>query len=598
MGALDKLKAATSRGDLAKLLDFTSANLAYILFALPPDRKYTTFQIPKRDGGSRTITAPTERLKLVQRKLSDLLQDCIEEINKKTGRKDRAAHGFKRGKSIITNARQHRRRRWVFNIDLEDFFPSIHFGRVKAFFIKNRDFALNEEVATTIARIACASAVLPQGSPCSPVISNLIASVLDVRLVRLAQAAGCTYSRYADDISFSTNKPVFPAAIASPASAATPHSWQPSAALDSAIVRAGFRVKASKTHMMYRDSRQGVTGLVVNAKVNIRSEYRRTVRAMVHHLITTGQFELEDPAVAGTSAAPGKRPGTVRELQGMLGFIELLDLFNAQLQGPLPPAELTKLLKHKEFPYLQFLVYSQFYAPPMPVVICEGDTDNVYLSHAILALRADYPELVVMKMTPKGNVPRLKIRLYKYSKSSTGRILGLNTGGTGNLAHFISIYREQAGGFTAPGMKHPVIVLFDNDSGADAVQGAVRKVINQPATAPSTLVAQNLYAVPTPNPAGATESTIEDFFDAATKAMPVAGKVFHAEGKGFDKAKHIGKQVFAHRVVRLNAGTINFDGFRPLLNNIVAVIKAHKPPPPHHRRPLPNEGPARRRPAR
>jgi RNA-directed DNA polymerase len=577
MGALDKLKAATTRGDLAKLLGFTNAKLAYILFVIPDAKKYTTFQVPKRNGGSRTITAPTERLKFVQRKLSDLLQDCVDEINEKTKRKDRAAHGFKRRRSIVTNARQHRRRRWVFNTDLEDFFPTIHFGRVKGFFVKNKDFALHDEVATTIARIACANAVLPQGSPCSPVISNLIASVLDVRLVRLAKEAGCTYSRYADDISFSTNKPAFPADIATLA-AGQPHTWQPATPLESAITRAGFKVNAAKTHMMYRDSRQGVTGLVVNEKVNIRTEYRRTVRAMVRRLITTGQFELEDPAAGGGSGTPGTRAGTVRELQGMLAFIELVDLYNAQLHGPVSSVELSTTLRSKELPYLQFLVYSQFYEPSAPVVICEGKTDNVYLTHAILALAADYPELVGTKTTPQGNVLRLKIRLYKYSKSSTGRILGLHAGGTGNLAHFISIYREQAGGFTARGMAHPAILLFDNDAGASAIQGAVRKVISQPAQTPFTLIAHNLYAVPTPNPAGATESMIEDFFDAATKATPVDGKILHADDKNFDESKHISKHIFAQRVVRANAGKINFDGFRPLLDNIVAVLKAHKAP--------------------
>jgi hypothetical protein len=84
--------------------------------------------------------------------------------------------------------------------------------------------------------------------------------------------------------------------------------------------------------------------------------------------------------------------------------------------------------------------------------------------------------------------------------------------------------------------------------------------------------------MPTPLSAGASESKIEDFFDAAAKAIPYNGKTFH-DGPGFDGTKHIGKQIFAHRVVRPNAATINFDGFKPLLSNIVAIIKAHKAPP-------------------
>jgi RNA-directed DNA polymerase len=79
----------------------------------------------------------------------------------------------------------------------------------------------------------------------------------------------------------------------------------------------------------------------------------------------------------------------------------------------------------------------------------------------------------------------------------------------------------------------------------------------------------------TPLLAGAKESTIEDFFDAAAKAIPYQGKTFHEDGAGFDPTKHIGKQIFAHKVVRPNAAQIDFSGFKPLLDNIVAVIKAH-----------------------
>jgi RNA-directed DNA polymerase len=137
MPDLGELKAATSRADLARLLGFKPAALAFILFKLPAASKYTTFDIAKRNGGPRTIKAPSRQLKLLQRRLSDLLQDCVGQINLSKGRKDRSAHGFKRRKSIVTNAQQHRHRRWTLNIDLENFFQTIHFGRVRGFFINN-----------------------------------------------------------------------------------------------------------------------------------------------------------------------------------------------------------------------------------------------------------------------------------------------------------------------------------------------------------------------------------------------------------------------------------------------------------------------------
>jgi RNA-directed DNA polymerase len=143
MSRLASLKAATSLGDVAKLLGFKPKAVSYILYKQQAGQKYRAFQIPKRSGEPRTIQAPVDSLKLLQSRLSDLLQDCVDEINAARQLKDRTAHGFKRKRSIISNARQHRHRRWVLNVDLEDFFPSINFGRVRGFFLKNRDFELN-----------------------------------------------------------------------------------------------------------------------------------------------------------------------------------------------------------------------------------------------------------------------------------------------------------------------------------------------------------------------------------------------------------------------------------------------------------------------
>ncbi|MBF6568029.1 MAG: RNA-directed DNA polymerase [Candidatus Binataceae bacterium] len=270
---------------------FKPAALSYILFKQPPATKYRVFEIPKRKGGTRTIKAPAEALKLVQQRLSDLLQDCLDEINQAKNRRDRIAHGFKRKRSIITNARQHRNRRYVFNIDLENFFPSINFGRVRGYFTQDISFNLDKDVATVIAQIACHENGLPQGSPCSPVISNLIAHILDIHLVRLASAVGCTYSRYADDLTFSTNKKTFPPEIAEPAGTDA-HFWRPGMELQKIITRSGFQINSAKTRMQYRTSRQEVTGLIVNKRINVRHEYRHTVRSMVHSLLTKGSFEV------------------------------------------------------------------------------------------------------------------------------------------------------------------------------------------------------------------------------------------------------------------------------------------------------------------
>jgi RNA-directed DNA polymerase len=282
MTRLVQLKSVTTLKGLAILLGFTPSGLSYVLFKRPTATKYRSFQIPKRRGGFRTIDAPESALKLLQRRLSELLQDCADEINAAKKTKDLIAHGFKRKRSIVSNARRHRNRRYVFNVDLENFFPSINFGRVRGFFIKDRNFALNPTVATLIAQIACYNNSLPQGSPCSPAISNLVGHLLDIQIVRLAAKVGCTYSRYADDLTFSTNKKAFPPEIAIN-SVASVHHWIPGASLQKVVTRSGFTINAAKTRMQYRTSRQDVTGLIVNKKINTRSEYRRSVRAMVHN---------------------------------------------------------------------------------------------------------------------------------------------------------------------------------------------------------------------------------------------------------------------------------------------------------------------------
>lgn len=564
MSRLASLKSTTSLKELATLLQFKPAALSFILYKQAEAAKYKVFEIPKRNGGKRTIKAPIDALKLVQGRLSELLQDCVDEINKEKNRKDRIAHGFKRKRSIITNARRHRHRRYLFNLDIEDFFPSINFGRVRGFFMKDQNFQLDKSVATVIAQIACHANSLPQGSPCSPVISNLIAHPMDVTLVALASAAGCTYSRYADDLSFSTNKKEFPPQIAAPLDT-DPHRWLPGKELRRLIEHGGFEINESKTHMQYRTSRQEVTGLVVNKKINVRTEYRRNARAMVHRLVRTGSFELYGLTPKGTIE---KREGTLDELHGMLGFVDSIDVYNRENTDEPEPEELTG----KELVYRKFLLYKDFYATTRPVILCEGPTDNVYLTHAIRSLAAEFPELVEVNAQGK---KLLKVRLYKYARSSTARILELGTGGSGVLSKIIALYKEETEKFTAPG-PNPVILFYDNDSGGKGVQAAIgkaskRKVIG---TEPFVHVVKNMYAVPTPLNGRAT-SMVEDFFDEATKQIPVDGKTFNPTNGKINEASEYGKTVFAHRVVTPNAEKIDFTGFRPILTNLSAVIRAY-----------------------
>jgi RNA-directed DNA polymerase len=131
----------------------------------------------------------------------------------------------------------------------------------------------------------------------------LIAHLLDVRLAQLAKQNLLTYSRYADDLTFSTSQKAFPASIAKPKESGGPE-WALGDDLVFTIKGAGFAINPAKTRMQFRMSRQLVTGLMVNAKVNIRPEYYRSARAMCHSLFETSRYYR--PAI--TSSVEGATP--------------------------------------------------------------------------------------------------------------------------------------------------------------------------------------------------------------------------------------------------------------------------------------------------
>ena len=119
-----------------------------------------------------------------------------------------AAHGFVLDKNVATNAKGHVKKKYVFNIDLENFFDQIHFGRVRGMLMKP-PYNLGEEAALVISQIACYKGKLPQGAPTSPILTNMVCAPLDTQLTKLAKKYNLQYSRYADDITFSTYKADF-----------------------------------------------------------------------------------------------------------------------------------------------------------------------------------------------------------------------------------------------------------------------------------------------------------------------------------------------------------------------------------------------------
>lgn len=579
MNKLESLKNAKSKQDLASLLGVKPSALTYTLYVLKPKSQYTQFVISKKNGGYRLIDAPSGRLKTIQTKLSCLLLDCIDDINRKRRSdsdllKSTLSHGFARDRSIITNAVMHVNRRNVLNIDLNDFFDSFNFGRVRGFFVKNRNFELDENIATTIAQIACHNNKLPQGSPCSPVITNLISHSLDIRLASLAKKNFCTYSRYADDITFSTRHSIFPHKLMRLKNG----EYKPGKKLSSEITRSGFTINHKKTRIQYKNSRQDVTGLVVNEKPNIKKEYWRTVRSQCHSLFQTGHFFI--------NSAGGEIPGNINRLEGQLNFIDQVDKSNRIRQKKLLDhryqiakhgCDTSALLSSREKLFSRFLYYRLFYGNTKPTILCEGKTDNVYLKTAISELANEYPSLAIQKTN--NNHYELLTRLVNYSER-TKFLLQLH-GSTSYLKLFVCKFVENYAFYKAPTPQHPVIVILDNDSGANDV---LNRINNMQAVSyyPDSVkketcrksdfihVAYNLYLVLTPlNNGQPTE--IEDMFDTKTKNTIISGKSLSLEKK-IDERKHYGKEVFANRVIKANKTSINFAGLKPLLDRILLVL--------------------------
>lgn len=238
---------------------------------LYPHPRYHTFLIGKKSGGVRIISEPSRKVKILQ----DKFLQYIYENSKKP--KD-CVHGFTHGRSIVTNAKSHisDKTRFVLNIDLEDFFPSITFYRVRGMFLK-APWNFSYEVATLAAHLCCYGGSLPQGASTSPAIANLICRRLDSELFELARRNRAVYSRYADDITFSFNvlsAERLPRNLCALEGAVATVGSQ----LQDCILGNGFKINVAKVRISNKYRRLEVTGLTINEFANVRREYVDRIR--------------------------------------------------------------------------------------------------------------------------------------------------------------------------------------------------------------------------------------------------------------------------------------------------------------------------------
>ena len=237
--------------------------------SIPNSKRYHDFYIAKKSGGKRHISAPVNGLKSIQSYLNILFQSIYEP--------SQWAMGFTEGRSVVDNAQIHTGQNYIFNLDIKDFFPSIPqarvWGRLKVY-----PFNFNKELANVIAGLCCMKVVtedsekyiLPQGAPTSPLLTNAICDKLDFKLSRLALHYGLKYSRYADDITFSSMHNVYQ------------KDSKFMKSLFRIIQEQGFSVNEEKTRLQKKGSRQEVTGLIVSDKVNVTRKYTEDIRNVLY----------------------------------------------------------------------------------------------------------------------------------------------------------------------------------------------------------------------------------------------------------------------------------------------------------------------------
>ena len=244
--------------------------LTYIIYKIPDDKKYIKFSIPKKGGGKRQICKPVPKLLSLQRKIKDYL---ITYYKTKP-----CSYGFEINKDIKKNASQHIKSNLVLNIDIEDFFGSINFGRIYGLLL-HEPFNFDKKTAAAVAKAVTYENKLPQGAPTSPVLSNMIARRLDSKLMHLAYNTRSIYTRYVDDMTFSTTMSSFHKNIIVKGKF---NDVELSPQLITIIEREGFSLNTKKTRLLNKHVRKEVTGITINEFPNLRRNYINSVFGMIY----------------------------------------------------------------------------------------------------------------------------------------------------------------------------------------------------------------------------------------------------------------------------------------------------------------------------
>lgn len=557
-----------AREILSKILNIHLNYLSYILYVKKIENLYTTFKIPKKNGGYREINAPQNELKMIQKKLVSFLEEKMKDKFKTIN----TSHGFVKERSIITNAKIHKNKKIVLNLDLKDFFDSFHFGRVKGFFEKNKDFKsffpeLTSELSTLIAQLVCFNGKLPQGAPSSPLLTNLICNIFDVRVLKLAKKYKLTYSRYADDLTFSTNYKGFIRNL---------EKFEEDILLE--IKKNGFEANMEKYRLTFQSSRQEVTGLTVNKKINVSRKYYKYTRAMAYSLYKNGEFKIDGI------------DGTINQLEGRFSFINQLDKYNNSESEKRKKFIARNVLNSREKQYQNFLFYKYFFMNEKPLIVTEGKTDILYIKAALKNLYNEYPNLITKEenefIFKISFLKRTKLLKYFFNLSPDGADSMKNIynyfGDKNSKSYDFYSYFKKLTNLEA---LNPVILVFDNEATENSDK-PLKKFLNHISSDKNSNnkknknandkdhrisdvrekfklnIINNLYLLTINLVDNKKECEIEDlFFEDTYKKF------------SFDK-NNPNKDKFSKNILK-NYKNIDFSKFKPFLNNLESILEEY-----------------------
>ena len=233
-----------------------------------PHKHYRSFTIPKKDGTRRQIDTPRTYLKVMQ---WWILDNILNKLNVED-----YVFGFVIGRSAVDNAEYHRGASHLLNVDIDNFFPSIAVGQVFEAFIQ---IGFSTNVSRMLSELCCLDGRIPQGAPTSPALANLVGKEMDRKLMFLGRENQCLYSRYADDLVFSSRQYI-------------PVSFL--VEIERLVSESGFSLKKTKTRFAGSGDRMEVTGVVINEVHQPSRKWRRKVRARIFNLSKTERLKRKD----------------------------------------------------------------------------------------------------------------------------------------------------------------------------------------------------------------------------------------------------------------------------------------------------------------